>query len=117
VTARVGDREPVIGLIGDAAHHRVVGGAIGETNDAGSEREQIEQPDHRQQRQQRQDIRLRLRPADGHQGERRGHDPARHQQHQHDTAAAPRRLVGDHQVSRQIVVGFSGHVRKCSLWT
>ena len=93
VAARIADGEPVIGLIGDMAHHGVVGRAVGETNDPGGEREQVEQPDHRQQRQQSQDIRLRLRPADSHQRDRGRDDAAGHQQHQHDASAAPRRLV------------------------
>ena len=93
MAARIGDREPVIGVVGDVAHHRIVGGAVGEADDAGGEREQVEQPDHRQQRQQPQDIGLRLRPADGHQRDRGRDDAAGHQQHQHDAAAAPRRLV------------------------
>ena len=42
MTTRVGDREAVMGMIGDPAGHRVVGAAIGETNDAGSEGEQAE---------------------------------------------------------------------------
>ena len=107
MAARIGDREPVIGMIGDAAHHRIVGGAVGEANDAGGEGEQVEQPDHRQQRQQPEDIGLRLRPADGHQRDRRGDDAAGHQQHQHDAAAAPRRLVGGHRLARRIVCQVS----------
>ena len=94
VTPRVGDRQPVIGLVGDAALDGIVGGAVGEADDAGGESEQVEQPDHRQQRQQPEDIGLRLRPADGHQRDRHRDDAAGHQQHQHDRAAAPRRLVG-----------------------
>ncbi len=93
MTAGIGDRQPVIGLIGDATRHRIVGGAVGETDNAGGEGEQVEQPDHRQKRQQRQDIRLRLGTPDGHQGDRHGDDPAGHQQHQNDAAAAPRRLM------------------------
>ena len=61
VAARVGDREPVEGAVGDAADHGIVGAAVGEADDAGGEREQAEQPDHRQQRQKPQDIGLRLR--------------------------------------------------------
>ena len=99
MAARVGDREPVIGVIGDAAHDGIVGRAIGEADDAGGEREQVEQPDHGQQRQQPEDIGLRLGAADGHQRDRGRDDPAGHQQHQHDAAAAPRRLVGGHRLS------------------
>ncbi len=94
MTTGVGDGEAVIGLVGDAAFDRIVGGAIGETDNARGVGEQVEQPDHRQQRQQPEDIRLRLGPADGHQRDRRRDDPAGHQQHQNDAAAPPRRLVG-----------------------
>ena len=97
MAARVGNGEPVIGVIGDMAHHGVVGGAIGEADDTGGEREQVEQPDHRQQRQQPKNIGLRLRPADGHQRDRGRDDAAGHQQHQNDAAAAPRRLVRGHR--------------------
>ncbi len=94
MAAGVGDCEAIIGLIGDPPHDRVVGATIGETNNAGGESEQVEQSDHRQQRQQPEDIRLRLRPPDGHQGDGGRDDPAGHQQHQNDAAAAPRRLLG-----------------------
>ena len=86
-------------MIGDAAHDRIVGGAIGETDDAGGESEQVEQPDHRQQRKQPEDIRLRLRAPERHERDRRRDDAAGHQQHQHDAAAAPRRLVDGHRLS------------------
>ena len=98
MTARVGDREAVMGMIGDAARHRIVGAAIGETNDAGSESEQAEQPDRRQQRQQAEDIGLRLGAADGHQGERCRDNAAGHQQHQDDAAAAPHRFMRGHRL-------------------
>ena len=93
VAPRIGDRQPVIGMVGDAAKHGIVGGAVGETDDAGGQREQVEQPDHGQQRQEPQDVGLRLRPAQRHQRYRGRDDAAGHQQHQHDGAAAPRRLV------------------------
>ncbi len=48
MAAGVGDRQPVMGMVGDAAQDRVVGGPIGEPEDAGGESEQVEQPDHRQ---------------------------------------------------------------------
>jgi hypothetical protein len=99
VTAGVGDGESVMGMIGDPAHDGVVRGPIGETDDACGEREQIEQPDHRQQRQQPQNIGLRLRAAEGHQRDRHRDDPKRHQQHQHDAAAASRRLVGGERLA------------------
>ena len=63
MAAGIGDREPVIGVIGDAAHDRIVGGAVGEADDAGGKGEQVEQPDHRQQRQQRRGY--RAAPAPG----------------------------------------------------
>ncbi len=81
-------------MIGDAAHHRVVGGTVGETDDARGKREQIEQADHRQQRQHAEDIGLGLGAADGHQRDRDRHDSGGDQQHQHDAAAPPRRLMG-----------------------
>ncbi len=117
MAAGIGHRQPVIGVIGDPAHHRIVGGAIGETDDAGGEGEQVEQPDHRQQRQQPEDIGLRLGPADGHQRDRDRHDRKGHQQHQNDAAVAPRRLVGGEGLRRGIVVGFGDHASGKSLST
>ncbi len=107
-----------MGVIGDAAHHGVVGGAIGEADDAGSEGEQIEQADHGKQRQHAENIGLGLGPADGHQRHRNRDDPGGHQQHQHDTAAAPRRFVNRKRLGRQMAVGFGGHLkRRCpSAW-
>ena len=93
MAAGIGDRQAIEGVIGDRAHDRIVRNAVGEADDAGGKGEQVEQPDHRQQRQQAQDIRLRLRPAERHERHRRGDDGARDQQHQHDAAAAPRRLM------------------------
>ena len=88
VPAGIGDRKPVEGAVGDPALHRIVGGAVGEADDAGGEREQAEQPDHGEQREQPEDIGLRLGPPDGHQRDRRRDQlPARHQEHQHDGAA------------------------------
>ena len=89
---RIGDREAVIGMVGNAALDRIFGGAVGEANDAGGVGEQVEQPDHREQRQQPEDIGLRLRPPQRHQRDGGRDDAAGHQQHQHDRAAAPRRL-------------------------
>ena len=48
MAARVGHRQPVKGMVGDAPHHRVVGGAVGEADDAGGESEQVEHADGRQ---------------------------------------------------------------------
>ena len=109
VAAGIGDREAVEGVIGNRAHDRIVRDAVGETDDAGRKREQVEQPDHRQQRQQAQDIRLRLRPAERHERHRGGDDGARDQQHQHDAAAAPRRLMRGHRRRLQVVVRIGGH--------
>ena len=99
VAAGVGDRQPVIGEVGDPALDGIVGSTIGETDDSRSVGEQAEQPGHRQQRKQAKDIRLRLRAADGHQRDRYRHDAAGHQQHQNDAAAAPRRLMGGHRLA------------------
>ena len=113
----IGDGEPVKGVIGDAAHHRIVGGAVGEANDTGGVGEQVEQPDHGEQRQQPEDIGLGLRPAQRHQRDRGGDDAAGHQQHQHDRAAAPPRLVDGHRLARRIGVRVGGHGGECSLST
>ena len=48
MAAGIGHRQPVIGVVGDPADHRIVGGAVGETDDAGGKGEQIEQADHGQ---------------------------------------------------------------------
>jgi len=108
MAAGVGDGEPVEGMVGDSRHHRIVGGPVGEADDAGGEGEQVEQPDHRQKRQQPQDIGLRLGAADAHQHQRRGDQPARHQQHQHD-AARPPRLVQGQRLAGRIIVGIGDH--------
>ncbi len=94
MAARVGHCQPVIGMVGDAPHHGVVGGAVGEADDAGGKGEQVEQADHRQQRQHAEDIGLGLGPADGHHRHRDRDDARGDQQHQHDAAAPPRRLMG-----------------------
>ena len=44
VAARVGDREAVEGMIGDRLHQRIVGGAVGEADDAGGKGEQVNSP-------------------------------------------------------------------------
>jgi hypothetical protein len=115
MTAGVGDREPVIGVIGNAADHRIVGAAIGEADNSGGKRKQVEQPDHRQHRQQPEDIGLRLRTAEGHQRDRDRDQPAGHQQHQNDAAAASRRLMRGDRLVRRIVVGVGGHTGGRSL--
>jgi hypothetical protein len=117
MAAGIRHRQPVIGVIGDPAHHRIVGGAIGETDDAGGKGEQVEQPDHRQQRQQPEDIGLGLGAADGHQRDRHRDDGKGHQQHQNDAAVAPRGLRGGEGLSRRIVVSIGGHASGCSLST
>jgi hypothetical protein len=96
VTAGVGDRQPVMGMIGDAARDRIVGGTIGKANNSGGEGEQVDQPDHGQKRKQPEDIRLRLGMTDAHEGDRGGDDSAGHQQQQNNAAAAPRRFMGGH---------------------
>ena len=90
----VGDRQPVMGMIGDAAHHRIIDAAIREADDAGGEGKQAEQPDHGEKRQQAKDIGLRLGAADGHQHDRHRDNAGGHQEHQEDAAAPPRRFVG-----------------------
>ena len=99
VSLGIGDREAVIGMVGDAAPNRIVGRAIGEADDAGGESEQAEQPDHRQQREQPKDIGLRLRAPERHQRYSRRDDAGRHQQHEYDAPAAPGRLVNGHRLS------------------
>ncbi len=111
VAAGIGDREPVMGVVGDPAHHRIVGGAVGEADDAGGKGEQIEQADHGQQRQHAEDIGLGLGAADGHQHDRDRDDAGGHQQHQHDAAATPRRLMGREGLGGRMAVGFGGHIR------
>ena len=117
VAPRIGDGEPVKGVIGNAAHYRIVGGAVGEANDPGGVGEQVEQPDHGEQRQEPEDIGLSLRPPQRHQRDRGGDDAAGHQQHQHDRAAAPPRLVDGHRLARRIGVGIGGHGGRYGLST
>jgi hypothetical protein len=109
MAAGVGDRQPVEGMVGDMAHDRIIGAAIGKADDTGGESEQVEQADHRKQRQDAQYIRLRLRPPDGHQANGDGNERNRHQQDQHDAAAAPRRLRHGHRFPGRIVIGCSAH--------
>jgi hypothetical protein len=108
MAARIGDGDPVIGEIGDAAHHRIVGRTVDKADDTGGKGEEIEQADHGKQRQQTQDIRLGLRPADRHERGRRGDDDACHQQHQQN-AAPPHRLIGGGRVGRRNVVRLGEH--------
>src|SRR5580700_1428318 len=49
-------REPVESVIGDAAHHGIIGLAIGKADDAGGKGEQAEQADHRQHGEQPKDV-------------------------------------------------------------
>jgi len=109
MAARIGDREPVEGVIGDPRHHRIVGGTIDEANDPGGKRKQIEQPEHREQREQAKNIGLRLRTPDRHQRDRDRDQPARDQKHEQDAARAPRRLVCGHKVPGQVMVALEGH--------
>jgi hypothetical protein len=116
MAAGIGDRQAIEGVIGDRAHDRIVRNAVGETDDAGRKRKQVEQPDHRQQRQQAQDIRLRLRPAERHERHRGGDNGARDQEHQHDAAAAPCRLMRRYRGMLQIAVSVGSHRMGCGLW-
>ncbi len=109
---RVGHGQTVMGVIGDAAHHGVVGGAVGETDDTGGKGEQVEQADHGEQRQHAEDIGLGLGAADGHQRHRHRHDAGGHQQHQHDATAPPRRFVGRKGLGGRMAVGFGGHMKR-----
>ena len=74
IAALIGDRQTVEGMIGDPAHHRIIHGPVGEPDDPGRKGEQVEQPNHREQRQQAHNIRLCLGPADGGQRHRHGDD-------------------------------------------
>ena len=99
-----------MGMVGDPAHHRIVGGAVGEPDDAGGKGEQVEQADHGEQRQHAENIGLGLGAADGHQRHRHRDDAGGHQQHQHDATAAPRRFVGREGLGGRMAVGFGGHI-------
>ena len=98
MAARIGHGQAVIGMIGDPAHHGIVGAAVGETDDAGGKGEQIEQPNHGEDGEHAEDIGLRMDAAERHQRDRDPDEPSRHQQHQNDAAAAPRRLVDGDRV-------------------
>ena len=111
VAAGIGDREPVIGVVGDAGHDGIVGGAVGKADNARGKGEQVEQADHGEQRQHAEDIGLGLGAADGHQHDRDCDDAGGHQQHQHDAAATPRRLGGREGLGGRMAVGFDGHIR------
>ena len=115
MAARIGHRQPVEGMIGDSRDHGIVGGAVGEAGDSGGEGEQAEQPDGGKQRQQREDIGLRLGAPDGHQRDGRGDQPARNQKHQKDAAAPALRLVGHRELPEQIMVDIDGHGGKSAL--
>ena len=117
MAAGIGDGDPVIGEIGDAADDGIVDRTVGKANDTGRKSKQIEQADHRKQRQQAENIRLRLRPADRGQRDRDRHDGACHQQHQQDAAAPPYRLVGGGFGRGAIMVRFGGHFKENSLST
>ena len=93
VAARVRYRQPVERVIGDGARDRIFREPVGKADDPGGESKQREQPDHGQQSQQRQNIRLRLTAPEGHESNRRGDDRACHQQHKQDAPSAPRRLM------------------------
>ena len=101
-----------MGMIGNPAHHGVVGGAVGEADDSGGEGEQVEQADHRQQRQHAENIGLGLGPADRHQRDGDRDDAGGHQQHQNDAAAPPRRFVRREGLGGGSAVGFGGHIKR-----
>ena len=96
--ARIGHRQAVIGMIGDPAHHGIIRRAVGEADDAGGKGEQAEQPDHGEDGEHAEDIGLGMGPAERHQRHGDADKAGRHQQHQNDTAAAPRRLVDGDRV-------------------
>jgi hypothetical protein len=93
VAARIRHCQTIESMIGNRPRHRVFRKPVGETNDTRGEGEQCEKPDHGQQGQQRQNIRLRLAAPEGHEGNRRRDDRTRHQKHKQDTPAPPRRLM------------------------
>ena len=107
--ARIRHRQPVEGVIGDVAHHGIVGLAVGKADDAGGKGEQVEQPDHGEHGKKAKDIGLRLVAPDGHQPDRDRHQPPRDQQHQHDRAAPPQRLMHSHRLGRRIEVDMGVH--------
>ena len=115
LTADIGHRDAVEGVVGHRAHHRIVRRAVGEPHDAGGKGEQREQPDHRQKRQEAENIGLRLGAAERHEGHGGSDDRRRDHQHQHDAAAAPLGLRGRRDLA--VVVGFDGHRTVCRLFS
>jgi hypothetical protein len=108
----VGDGDAVEGAVGDGAHDRIFGCAIGEADDAGRESEQHEQADHGQQCQQRQNVGLRLGAAEGHEGDGTADDHRCNQQDKDDAATAAHGLLaclGLRQRDLAIVVGVDAH--------
>ena len=75
--------------VADAARHGIVGAAVGKADHAGGERKRCEQADHGQKRQQTEDVGLRLRPAEPHEADRRGHHRGSDRQHQRHAPAPP----------------------------
>ena len=110
MTARIGHRQPVERMIGDRTRDRVFREAIGEPHDPGGKGEQREQPDHGQQSQQHQDVRLGLGAAQGHKGYGRGNDRTRHQQHKKDASASPRRLMHGGERGTKFVARIGCHL-------
>ena len=93
MAARIGDREAVEGVIGDAPHHGIVEIAVDEADDAGGEGEQVEQADHRQHGEDAENIGLRLRAPERHQPDGDRDQAGGDQQHQRNAARARRRLM------------------------
>ncbi|MEY9683405.1 hypothetical protein ABIF13_004179 [Bradyrhizobium elkanii] len=112
VAAGVGDDEPFLGLVGDPRHHRIIGGTVGEADDAGGKGEQVEQPDGGEQRQHAEDIGLRLGAADGHQPDRHRDDAGGDQDHQQDAAVPPRWPVGHERLGHGRIVAIGGHLER-----
>jgi len=109
VTAGIGNRQAIEGVVGDMRGNGIIGGTVGEANHAGGKRKQVEQPDHGQNRQQPQYIGLCLRASDGHQRDRHRNQHPGHQQHQHNAAAASHRFGRAHPFAGLIMFGIGGH--------
>ena len=112
MAARIGDREPVIGVVGDAAHDGIVGGAVGEADDAGGKGEQVEQPDHGEQRQHAEDIGLGLGAAEVISATAIATMPAATSS---TSTMLPLRRAGSWAAKRlggRMAVGFGGHIRR-----
>ena len=107
--ARVGHQQAVGRLVDHRLQHRVGAVLAGDAEHAGGERKQAKDAGHRQQRQQRQNIRAGIAPADQQKAHRRADQRHRHQQHHADAAAAS---AGMAAINRGRPVGFA-HVLAC----